>query len=505
MEKIMNQKAFIYGKAFAFGRAFANGLRASLGQDSAHFIKSVLAMDAVWEPPEEDEGKWITVHPNGKDNKGQHVLISESGEIKQGLGGKFNGIKVDAIPSSRGQGSFDFGDEEKAQKRSLKRAENQFREEKKSIKNKISSLRKDLVSDPYNSVYTINKYIDKEKKKLEELYAGKQKYIEENSKNFVEEETKKLKDKNDKKKAKKLNSLEDWTNAEVGTIHAHLKNCPDGTTVSLSQSHKDIDGGRTLDYNASFVKNGDHWDAFVNNEKVAERQDGDVAKAFMNVKGKFDGTITENGKKTEISKIGQNDSSKPVVNSSKTPPGWPKIEHKNSAEHYLEILKKQHGNDISKIKPEIDQAINDLQEELKTNLDDHDKKIVQKRLSDMKKVSENLSAKIGSKTPTEEKPMKRNPLAESKPKVGYGASLVKDLYKKYHADEGKYSQLVYSELDNMLEEAKKESYKAKQSGDSVGVKKADMKIRSLLKALDDVNGKRYGNYKPASERLPKEN
>ena len=42
-----------------------------------------------------DGDRWITVHPNGKDNKGSPVKIdTETGEIKAGMGGKFNGQKV---------------------------------------------------------------------------------------------------------------------------------------------------------------------------------------------------------------------------------------------------------------------------------------------------------------------------------------------------------------------------------------------------------------------------
>lgn len=37
---------------------------------------------------------WITVHPNGPGTKGQPVLLGKSGEIKGGMGGKFNGMHV---------------------------------------------------------------------------------------------------------------------------------------------------------------------------------------------------------------------------------------------------------------------------------------------------------------------------------------------------------------------------------------------------------------------------
>lgn len=43
---------------------------------------------------------WITVHPNGKEHKGQHVEIDdETGGVKKGFGGKFKGQKISEIRS----------------------------------------------------------------------------------------------------------------------------------------------------------------------------------------------------------------------------------------------------------------------------------------------------------------------------------------------------------------------------------------------------------------------
>lgn len=55
-----------------------------------------------------DDNEWITVHPNGKglnskgeEIKGRHVLVEKgSGKIVAGLGGKFNGKRLDEIPES---------------------------------------------------------------------------------------------------------------------------------------------------------------------------------------------------------------------------------------------------------------------------------------------------------------------------------------------------------------------------------------------------------------------
>lgn len=42
--------------------------------------------------------RWITVHPNGAENKGRHVKIDgKTGEIKAGMGGKHKGEKINAI------------------------------------------------------------------------------------------------------------------------------------------------------------------------------------------------------------------------------------------------------------------------------------------------------------------------------------------------------------------------------------------------------------------------
>ena len=39
--------------------------------------------------------RWITVKPNGEENKGRHVKIDgETGEIKAGMGGRYNGQKI---------------------------------------------------------------------------------------------------------------------------------------------------------------------------------------------------------------------------------------------------------------------------------------------------------------------------------------------------------------------------------------------------------------------------
>lgn len=81
MSKI--QEAFRLGMAYGMGRAWAR-------------IQS-LAQDA---------DKWITVKPNGEENKGRPVLIDgETGTIKGGMGGKFTGknIRQDWKQNNKGE------------------------------------------------------------------------------------------------------------------------------------------------------------------------------------------------------------------------------------------------------------------------------------------------------------------------------------------------------------------------------------------------------------------
>lgn len=45
-----------------------------------------------------DADKWITVKPNGANHTGSHVMLDdETGEVKAGMGGKFNGYKIGEI------------------------------------------------------------------------------------------------------------------------------------------------------------------------------------------------------------------------------------------------------------------------------------------------------------------------------------------------------------------------------------------------------------------------
>ncbi|WKT00523.1 hypothetical protein NYR30_04345 [Gallibacterium salpingitidis] len=46
------------------------------------------------------DNKWITVKPNGDENKGRHVEIDDNGRIIKGMGGKFTGEKISEVRKS---------------------------------------------------------------------------------------------------------------------------------------------------------------------------------------------------------------------------------------------------------------------------------------------------------------------------------------------------------------------------------------------------------------------
>ena len=43
------------------------------------------------------DNRWITVKPNGAENKGTHVELDGSGRVVRGMGGKFNGQKINEV------------------------------------------------------------------------------------------------------------------------------------------------------------------------------------------------------------------------------------------------------------------------------------------------------------------------------------------------------------------------------------------------------------------------
>lgn len=73
-------------QAYKIGLAFKLGIIYARGKAHARQLAN-------------DDAKWITVHPNGKENKGRPALLdSETGEVLGGMGGKFNGKHISAVP-----------------------------------------------------------------------------------------------------------------------------------------------------------------------------------------------------------------------------------------------------------------------------------------------------------------------------------------------------------------------------------------------------------------------
>lgn len=75
----------------------------------------------------EDQDRWITVRPNGEGGKGSHVLIGPGGEIKAGMGGKYNGQKINEIGERGGSGNHSYQSSE------IKKAASVFEENKTSF------------------------------------------------------------------------------------------------------------------------------------------------------------------------------------------------------------------------------------------------------------------------------------------------------------------------------------------------------------------------------------
>ena len=73
-------------QSYKIGLAFKLGIIYARGKSHARQLTN-------------DDAKWITVHPNGKENKGRAALLdSETGEVLGGMGGKFNGKHISAVP-----------------------------------------------------------------------------------------------------------------------------------------------------------------------------------------------------------------------------------------------------------------------------------------------------------------------------------------------------------------------------------------------------------------------
>lgn len=83
------------------------------------------------------DDKWITVKPNGDKGKGSHVKIDGEGRVVAGMGGKFNGVKINEVRK-------DFKGPRTPDKKTIlqnKKAEKQAKEEQR-LKREAEILRK---------------------------------------------------------------------------------------------------------------------------------------------------------------------------------------------------------------------------------------------------------------------------------------------------------------------------------------------------------------------------
>ncbi len=135
--------------AYRIGRAFRLGLAFSIGKGHKRFAGAM------------DDDKWITVKPHGEESDDyQHIRIdSDTGEITAGLGGKFNGEHISALPErgkheqpgakARIQFSH-LSEEEKrrnvesAEKREQEKKAKEQEKEKKKTQKKTSAKKQDF-------------------------------------------------------------------------------------------------------------------------------------------------------------------------------------------------------------------------------------------------------------------------------------------------------------------------------------------------------------------------
>ena len=184
------EQAYKIGLAFKLGMIYARG--------KAHARK--LATDSKLAF---DEPKWITVHPNGKENKGRPALLdSETGEVLGGMGGKFNGKHISIANSKSNKpallnnqqvstlglkkeddnkiNEFKSTNQKPAENNTVKEAKSDKETPKAQQTNKISLSMEDAIDPTKFKEY--NKNVKKEFNKL----VKKNQTDKEDFKNFVE-------------------------------------------------------------------------------------------------------------------------------------------------------------------------------------------------------------------------------------------------------------------------------------------------------------------------------
>lgn len=106
-----------------------------------------------------DADKWITVKPNGADKKGRPVKIGENGEVKAGMGGKFNGQKISEIRK-------DFTGAKTPDKKTLEAN----KKSQSTPKRDLSSLPSRLSPDDLSAINNQKEWLKSEIKKNKKLF-----------------------------------------------------------------------------------------------------------------------------------------------------------------------------------------------------------------------------------------------------------------------------------------------------------------------------------------------
>ncbi|MDP0346717.1 DUF5710 domain-containing protein [Glaesserella parasuis] len=103
---------------------------------------SVFAMD----------DKWITVKPNGDEGKGSHVKIDGEGRVVAGMGGKFNGVKINEVRK-------DFKGPKTPDKKIIQ--QNKKAEEEQRLKREAETLQPSSEDKPKKEKSALQQYRDR--------------------------------------------------------------------------------------------------------------------------------------------------------------------------------------------------------------------------------------------------------------------------------------------------------------------------------------------------------
>lgn len=81
------------------------------------------------------DDEWTTVHPNGKENKGQPVKLDDEGTIATGMGGKFNGLHIGMVAQGRNESKKGNGGNSEEEKKQITAEQEQIKKGYEETKN----------------------------------------------------------------------------------------------------------------------------------------------------------------------------------------------------------------------------------------------------------------------------------------------------------------------------------------------------------------------------------